>query len=122
MCQSSFRQLDNAAEGNTSNTRSSNGKDKSNSAVKGTELHSRLHKYIKKRPEKKADLALKPNEKEVKKFIKDLEERFHFRIIASELQFDGYASHKKSGKTHHWSGKIDAKGLCYAVLCAYPAT
>ncbi|PFX15894.1 hypothetical protein AWC38_SpisGene19857 [Stylophora pistillata] len=109
--QSSFRQPDNTAVGNTSNTSSSNGKDKSNSAVKGTELHSRLQKYIKRRLERKADLALKPDEKEIIKFINDLEERFKFRIIASELQIDGYASHKQSGETHHWNGKIDAIGV-----------
>ena len=98
--------------GNPSNTRSSNynGTDKSNITDKGKELHRKLHDYIQKRLEE-ADPSLEPDEREVKEFIDELEERFKLRIIASELEIIRYARHQKSDEIHRWHGKIDAIGV-----------
>lgn len=49
-------------------------------------------------------------EKQAKEFVEAIEKRFNFKLIASELRIQGYASEQKT-KAIYWSGIIDAIGV-----------
>lgn len=95
---------------NTSNNGSSS-KDRSNNAVKGTKVHHLVNTYLKKTFAKGPDTKLESDEeKQAKEFVEAIEKRFNFKLIASELRIQGYASQQQM-KAIYWSGIIDAIGV-----------
>lgn len=93
----------------TSNT-TSESRDRSITHLDGLRAHLKLGKFIKKRLGKNIDLNL-VDENQLKEFVKTIEECFEFKIKNSELMIHGYASHKQTNETIHWSGQIDAIGV-----------